>query len=69
MSLASSVVARPLPLTVLVPAQVLAQVLVQVLVQALEHLLVLEVVTEVFLLCFHCSPGEAFPELVIRALS
>ena len=48
MSLASSVVARPPPLAVLVPAQVLAQVLVQVPVQVLVHLLVLVVVTEVF---------------------
>ena len=60
--LESPVVARLLPL--LLPAQALAQVLVQV--QALEHLLVLVVVTEVFCLCFHCSPVGVFPEFVIH---
>ena len=81
MSLVSSVVARLLPLAVLVPAQALAQVLVQVLAQALvqaleqalvqvqECLLVLVVATEVFLLCFHCSPVGVFPELVTHVLS
>ena len=66
MSLESSVVARLLPLPVLVPAQALAQVLVQA--QVRECLLVSVVVTAVFRLHFHCSLVGVFPEFVIHVL-
>ena len=71
MSPVSSVVARLLPLAVLVPAQVLVQVPEDLLAlaQVLVHLsFLLVVATEVFL-CFHHSPVVALSELVIHVLS